>query len=393
MDRQVSPKFRTLGEAQDWAREKQPGLREEFAKVGRDEKVWGTGLGHETSVEALTSYLSHVGDYLRQNVPPEKLQQYDLVRAVKETVANDARVAKEMEKAAQASMKDLPVYKEYPTGFKWVELKLSEKLTEEQAKGVRAATKEEAPGIMRHETSYLAVDSKGKVIQNSYTGGRVGGRTPEEAHLAGQLAQEGNQMGHCVGGYCEEVASGESRIFSLRDAKGRSHVTVEVGKRMPDEAFHQRMLELAGPRRDELLRKYDSTGRGDSDVGEFLRDHYPDIAVQLEKEQLVKPSDIIQIKGKQNRAPSAEYLPYVQDFVKSGKWGEVGDLRNTGLYQLKTRPGKYHTHEELMREAKEALKKGNYADESAYRNDPAGALRFLENLDRNGGYIDPKELR
>lgn len=50
-------------------------------------------------------------------------------------------------------------------------------------------------------------------------------------------------------------------------------------------------------------------------------------------------SDILQIKGKQNRAPVAEYLPYVQDFVKSGKWGEVGDLQNTGL--VKSPTGEY----------------------------------------------------
>ena len=46
------------------------------------------------------------------------------------------------------------------------------------------------------------------------------------------------------------------------------------------------------------------------------------------------PDDIVQIKGKQNRAPNPEYLPYVQDFVKSGQWGEIGDLGNTGLTRL-----------------------------------------------------------
>jgi hypothetical protein len=40
---------------------------------------------------------------------------------------------------------------------------------------------------------------------------------------------------------------------------------------------------------------------------------------------------IVQIKGKGNRKPNDEYLPYVQDFVKSGKWSDVGDLGNTGL--------------------------------------------------------------
>ena len=250
------------------------------------------GAGHG-SYTAIQSYLSHVGDYLRQNVKPEKLQQYDLVRAVKETAANDARIAKEMEKAAAASMKDMPVYKDYGDGYKWVELKKPEKLSEEQTKGVQSSFKVRESGHgVDSDAAYVAVDAKGKPIENSYTGRQVTGRTPEEAHLAGQLAQEGNQMGHCVGGYCEGVASGESRIFSLRDAKGRSHVTVEVA---PNEKF-----PVVGSGGDPNL-----------------------------------PPNILQIKGKQNRAPSAEYLPYVQDFVRSGKWGEVGDLGNTGLRAAK----------------------------------------------------------
>lgn len=275
-----------------------------------DEPVWQIDDGREgrikvdpartESASALRSYLSHVGDYLRQNVSPSKLPQYDLVRAVRETASNDARVAKDMEKAAAASMKDLPVYKEYPDGMKWVELKLPERLTEEQGKGVRPATPEQLashldeddlPYANKKAQGYVALEGN-KPLTSSYTGALATGRTPEEAFLAGQLAREGNQMGHCVGGYCEGVASGESRIFSLRDAKGQSHVTVET---IPDAAGKQ-FINADG-------------------IQDLLQ-------------------DISQIKGKQNRAPSPTYLPYVQDFVKGGKWGEVGDLENTGLHDI-----------------------------------------------------------
>ena len=95
-------------------------------------------------------------------------------------------------------------------------------------------------------------------------------------------------MGHCVGGYCADVFAGDTKIYSLRDPKGRSHVTVEVGQRAK-RVFNRK------PTSDEIT------------------------------------TDILQIKGKQNRAPNSEYLPYVQDFVRSGKWGEVQDLQNTGL--------------------------------------------------------------
>ena len=328
------------GEVVDQAIAVKPGRMYEDStlKARPEEPVFNVWSGNRFEGSAgdasnnLQSYLSHVGDYLRQNVPADKLPQYDLVRAVRETAANDARVAKEMEKAAAASMKDLPVYKDYGDGFKWVELKKPERLTEGQVKGVRQATQAEMraegsidpfdmPGergeYVEGDIGYVAVGADGKPIRNSYTGSLAMAGTPEEAHLAGQLAQEGNQMGHCVGWYCEGVAAGASRIFSLRDGKGRSHVTVDVDPRPHNQEGHP---------------------------------------------------GILQIKGKQNRAPNPEYLPYVQDFVRSGKWGEVGDLENTGLVtsdtilhnrrfstseqdQLHKRleRGKYYTEQEVMR--------------------------------------------
>ncbi len=282
------------------------------------EQIWYIASRAGMSGEAIQSHLSHVGDYLRQNVAPEKLQQFDLVRAVKETDAADKRAAAAMEKVQAASMKDMPVYKAYPDGYKWVELKLPEKLTEEQAKRVRKATADELR-VLSHRNewgevdpegkpAYIALGTDGKPIQNTYTGTPAAGRTPEEAHLAGQLSQEGNIMGHCVGGYCPGVASGESRIFSLRDLGGRSHVTIEVEPPHPKGAI---------------------TG---------WEDRVPVRGGAIEN------PNITQIKGKQNRAPSPEYLPYVQDFVKGGKWEEVRDLQSTGL--LKTQYG-YLTKKEV----------------------------------------------
>ena len=305
------------------------------------EIIWGIEKGRinaETAQakNAIESYLSHVGDYLRQNVPPARLAQYDLTRAVKETAANDARVAKEMEKASLASTKDLPVHKDYGDGFRWVELRKPEKLTEGQAKLIRPATlKETRSGIeaqgpdmdyisgnTHQGYGYVAQDSKGNPIRNSYTESIAWGKTPEEASLAGQLAQEGNQMGHCVGGYCSEVASGESKIYSLRDAKGRSHVTIEVGSAAATKPMQEEFFAQA-PK--DFQDRYNPIRGSKTEWIEAISDS-PEYAAWLRDK-----NDIVQIKGKQNRAPSAEYLPYVQDFVKSGKWGEVGDLGNTGL--------------------------------------------------------------
>jgi len=44
------------------------------------------------------------------------------------------------------------------------------------------------------------------------------------------LMVEGNKMNHCVGSYWDEVQSGNSKIFSLRDPNGKPHVTIELDK-------------------------------------------------------------------------------------------------------------------------------------------------------------------
>ena len=82
----------------------------------------------------------------------------------------------------------------------------------------------------------------------------------------------------------------------------------------------------------------------------------------------VAPDDIVQIKGKQNRAPKDDYLPFVQDFVKSGRWGNVGDLRDTGLVKLPD--GRYITQQQMkegMDRARAELPEGT---------DPSSMLTF-----------------
>lgn len=107
------------------------------------------------------------------------------------------------------------------------------------------------------------------------------GEEAVRAALQKQLKYEGDTMGHCVGGYCDDVIGGQSRIFSLRDAKGEPHVTIEVAP---------------------------------TDAGEVIQ----------------------QIKGKQNLAPKAEYLPFVHDFLSNpyhgSSWQDsIGDLNSLGL--------------------------------------------------------------
>ena len=320
-----------------------PGLTKliEEGKVGADTRIYQVAnrilnvqMGHQGenvaySASVLSDYLSHVGDYMRSlNLTPEKLQQYDLPRAMLETSANDARIAaqalKDFTKPNLIRIADtqaLPVYegKSYPSEmaparkfsfnkdgsirqmnsinlpagevqYTWHELKLPDALTPEQASRILPLDSwgsNTAIGRVPPDMRYKAVDATGKVIIDNFSEQPAVGRTPEEAHLAGQLAQEGNALGHCVGGYCDNVLAGESRIITLRDQLGRSYATVELGS------------------------QYNLPGG-------------------------IPKMFIEQIKGPGNGAPADYVQPYVQDFVKSGKWGNVKDLDNAGLLPYKT---------------------------------------------------------
>ena len=289
-------------------------------KAPPEEAVWKMGetsRGEVTQRMAVADYLRHVGDYMREHVPPERWQQYDLVRAVRETAAQDARQAKAMGKAQGYHTDKLPLVKDYGDGMKWVEVKGPEVLDAEQA----ATVKEVRPG------EFQAHYPDGKPIMriDPFTKKEtpVVEDTAVKAYNAGQLANEGNVMGHCVGGYCEAVRRGESRILSLRDAKGQSHVTIEVD---PGGLTSEGRMHL----REALGREPTPKEIADEIAGYGM--------------DLAEPTNIIQIKGKQNRTPNPEYLPYVQDFVKSGQWGEVGDLQNARLWKHE---GKFYTREEI----------------------------------------------
>jgi hypothetical protein len=144
----------------------------------------------------------------------------------------------------------------------------------------------------------------------------------------GQFKAESDAMGHSVRGYeptegggssgyglggWDAIKSGEAEVYSLRDVKNEPHATIEV------RPGYQRDLTIA-------------------DMASMTPEKEAQIvALQRAKQPLPKidvPGSIKQIKGKSNSAPNAEYLPYVQDFVKSGKWGDVGDFHNTELVKI-----------------------------------------------------------
>ena len=276
----------------------------------------------------------HIVDVLKEDlaagrIRPEQLNKISMEQAVRRVHAYDQQKAKEMAEAQIKATEGMPVHKEYPEGYKWLELKMNKELPE----GWREM--EGNPGVY--------IDPEGKKTIHS----------PNKLALEDALDYEGKTMGHCVGGYCPDVISGKSRIYSLRDAKGEPHVTVETkpgvhpistsrrGDNFPDisEMEYAGKYSFGSPYKptseqlEQIQNKayelWSSKGTGRArDIDYFYQKAANEILGPM-------PESIVQIKGKQNAAPKEAYLPFVHDFVKGGEWSDVGDIHNTGLIEAK----------------------------------------------------------
>lgn len=244
-------------------------------------------------------------------VRPESLQRMSFPAAVERVGRINQFRVKQMEQAKLGAQDNpaISLFKEYaddnPMGLRWVELKAPE-------------------GTPPYQSPYgLSHDELAAALEEPVH--------PGESALREALKYEGDTMGHCVGGYCPDVMSGRSRIFSLRDAKGEPHVTIETApparsatpSGIGNEHLNRKSIEAyeAG-----LWENMPREGRVNPYV--WLQANRPDVLEGMAQQLQQRPDDIIQIKGKQNRAPKDTYLPFVQDFVKSQKWGNIGDLAN-----------------------------------------------------------------
>ncbi len=300
-----------------------------LAKVPPETTVYGVADRPAVVVEELG--FDHLVDELRNAVTPnsglprelqlkpEQLSKVTVPQAV-ELVdrVNKWRAAQKAEAGlARSTNAATAEYKAYPTipgtdrpnerGLRWVELRApsNETMPLEERKALIAKLREE-------------------------------GGNPEtwpREMLETALKYEGETMGHCVGGYCPDVIEGKSRIFSLRDARGEPHVTVEVNPGDWFTAMTNRSMNDSDLFNSELKRRYAEAGIS----SKSMKQEATQLGNELYAEMFGSPppAEIVQIKGKANRAPKEDYLPFVQDFVKSQQWGRVGDLRNTGMRQTR----------------------------------------------------------
>jgi len=172
---------------------------------------------------------------------PESLEKMTVPQAIERVSKINEWRAAQMEKATADSIKDFPTIKEYDDKYKWLELTTPKNI----------------------EDPKEAVGKLDKMLKN-----------------------EGDLMGHCVGGYTEDVANGTSRIFTLRDPKNKPHVTIE-----------------AVPTQNGF--------------------------------------DVTQIKGKQNGNVNSKYTEMVRDFLNAqgDQVGKVHDLDYAGLLDTRDKRG------------------------------------------------------
>ena len=275
--------------------------------------------------------MDHVMDILRQDLrsgvlSPDKLKNITVDQAIERAADFDRAAARKMRETAIRNTEGFPTHKEYPEGYKWIELTNSKTVPKDYAlpEGMKLDTIDHPRYGLLHTvsdskgiTQIDATDSPEKALLQFYNRkGGEGYKTLEDA-----LKYEGDTMGHCVGGYCPDVASGRTKIFSLRDKRGEPHVTVEI---KPQQHLDYNTWFNKQP--EEVQNRIAQRRIQDKN-----HDIYEGPEYLAAREAL--PPLINQIKGKQNRRPVEKYDPYTQDFVKSGKFSEVRDLHNTGLYR------------------------------------------------------------
>lgn len=159
------------------------------------------------------------------------------------------------------------------------------------------------------------------------------------------LQDEGNAMGHCVGGYWPGVQNGSSAIYSLRDHHNEPHVTIEVKPKvhqLPSGTY------LPHPDKDTIPSLRDST--------------------------------MVQIQGKANEPPIPAYQKRIKDWMETipeeerPQWAEqenwdLADLRgedNDGYGFAFYHPGDYGLAKPPTRNEWDAIV------EDAYRNGDSG---------------------
>lgn len=114
-----------------------------------------------------------------------------------------------------------------------------------------------------------------------------------------ELRAEGDNMGHCVGGYHPSVQNGTSMIYSLRDPQGKPHATIELEPHYvvdTDNGADPHDIWAHTEHMSNLMFQ------PDDDVGSMVSPYN---------------SEVVQIQGKQNQEPRQEYKDKIRQWFES----------------------------------------------------------------------------
>jgi hypothetical protein len=311
-------------------------------KLPPDERIYGLNSPASYSQEIKGLGFDHIIDVLREDITsgrirPEQLNKVSMEQAVRRTYEYDQELARKMNEARATSRAELPVHKDYPEGFKWVQLN--------------------RPGDFSSESDAMGHSVRGYEPPKGH---------PDWAEGSGDM---GN-LGYGHGGW-DAIKSGKAKVYSLIDSKGQPHTTVEIkahNTASPNdfknaglnysEAMEEakRRMGITPENQKVWVQNSNSEQRAQAskDLYKYIDEIYKERTGDM-------PMSITQIKGKQNRAPNEEYLPYVQDFVKGGKWTDVGDFQNTNLRRIEDIP-------ERARFESAGMKLPNYLTDAEHEN-------------------------
>jgi hypothetical protein len=298
-----------------------------------DDNPWLTKLDPSTPIyypENMDSMsrdlgFDHIIDVLKEDVAngrlrPESLKNVSMEQAVRRTHEYDQELAKKMEDARAKKLEDMTVHKEYPEGYKWVQL--------------------DKPGQFASESQAM--------------GHSVRGYEPPQGHPE-WIPESGDSgsLNYGHGGW-EAIKSGKAKVYSLVDPKGNPHTTVEVASGKHPIGYNFKGGPNEFPEKfDYNLNFYEDYPRPTQEQNQSILNRAKELysknpgkllggrlermdAFQQAADEVLGPlpAQITQIKGKSNTKPTEPYLPYIQDFVKSGNWSDVGDLHNTDLTKI-----------------------------------------------------------
>jgi hypothetical protein len=241
-------------------------------------------------------------------IDPKDLPKWSVPQAVARVDEINAWRKVQSEDALNVAREGIPVHKEYPEGYQWLAL----------------------PDL---QTS------------------------PEALKYATEVG--------CQGGWCTEGAntamrygSGNNRLYVLHNPEGKAVAQISTKQQARNDPARG-LRDIAGVP-PELLGEYQKAFAASGKHTMHFSDNFWPWLQQSNPEEFAKltaelPPKIAEIKGLQNKKPNPEDLPFIQDFVKSQQWSDVGDLQNTGLKNIASSYG----DEPLAKAMREKL--GGYA--------------------------------